>query len=209
MEEMNQLKVAIARCLDTMFGGLLPDGQPSGTALAAALTLELAPADATSRVLYGAPKMAANKIVKDLLAAHTIAFEPREWIVDFVVMDRRSSTLHIPLVACESEMHSDHGTGYGFETCEYGGKKCLENGYVWDFCKLLHFPAPRLLFTARLPDSKMLALENSLRECAREYCDLWSARCLNAVLFPSGKTRRRLVRIGQASTDGTLCFENL
>jgi hypothetical protein len=27
------------------------------------------------------------------------------------------------------------------------GREYPENGYAWHFCKLLHFPAPRLLFT--------------------------------------------------------------
>jgi hypothetical protein len=199
---MNALRKTVSHWLDTMFVGLLPDDQPSGTALAAALTLSFTPGNSKSCILYGAPKTAKTR---DLLAAHGIKFEPREWIVDFVVLDCRTATCRMPVVACESEMHTNHGAGYSFGFCgEYP-----ESGYAWDFCKLLHFPAPRLLFAARLSASRIATLEQSLRQCAMEYRRLWAKRRLSVVLFPSGQTQRSLVRIGEASTHSELRFEDL
>ncbi len=106
LEAMEEVSVLVLQV-----GQHLPYHQLSGTALAAALTLALTPSEAWSPVLYGTPKTATTK---DLLTTHGLAFEPKEWLVDFVVMDRRSATWRVPLVACGSEMHANHGTGYGF-----------------------------------------------------------------------------------------------
>jgi hypothetical protein len=82
LEAMEEVSVLVLQV-----GQHLPYDQLSGTALAAALTLALTPSEAWSPVLYGTPKTATTK---DLLTTHGLAFEPKEWLVDFVVMDRRS-----------------------------------------------------------------------------------------------------------------------
>ena len=100
-------------------------------------------------------------------------------------------------------MHANHGVGYSFEIWDDGYPK---DGYVWDFCNLLHFSAPHLLFAARLPDSRIGNLEASLKRCAQEYRELWLGRQVSVVLLPSGTKRRSRVRLGRAVSGDDLCF---
>ncbi len=202
-KSMDEFQGAVAGWLDRMFEGNLPYDQPSATAFAGALTFSLATSNADSPVLYCAPKTAATR---ELLATHEVPFTAREWLVDFVVVDKESATKRIPLVACESEMHANHGVGYSFDIWDDGYPK---DGYVWDFCKLLHFPAPHLLFAARLPVSRFEELEASLRRCAQEYRELWLTRRVSVVLLPSGTKRRSRVRLGRAVNGGELCFDGM
>src|SRR5439155_3083478 len=100
----------------------------------------------------------------------------REVLVDFVVGRQESATKVVALVGCESEMHSNHGVDYSLDG---------ENGYTFDFWKLLMFQAPLLVFAARVNTVWLDDLEESLRLCARDYRDYWSRRRLHVVLLPS------------------------
>lgn len=206
---MNDISAAIINWLDRMFDGCLPGGndQPSATAFAGALTFSLAPSTTCTPILYCAPH---SPLTKHLLADHLISFVSQEWLVDFVVVEQESATKRLPLIACESEMHPSHGVGYSFDIVRDGGGNVYpKDGYVWDFCKLLHFPAPHLLFAAQLPDVYMGRLEDSLRACAREYRSFWENRRLTIVLLPSATRRRSRIRLGAGNAAGELHFENL
>jgi hypothetical protein len=74
---------------------------------------------------------------------------------------------------------------------------------------LLHFPAPHLLFAARLPDSRICDLEANLGCCAQEYRELWLTRQVSIVLLPRGRKRRSRVRLGCAVNGGDLCVEGM
>jgi hypothetical protein len=190
-----------------MFGERLPNAkdQSSGTAFAAALTLSLIPKNAHTPVLYGTPRETARRI----LEKHGIVIKPEERFVDFLVEDEASETRPGYLVACESEMYADHGCGTSFECEWYGGKWCRSNGYAWDFCKLLHFPAPYLLFVARTSESKFARLEASLSQRAKEYRDLWDKRRLAVILLPTARQGRHGIRLGEGQADGAILFSRV
>ena len=67
------------------------------------------------------------------------AIDREEVLVDFTVLDWKSQD-HIVLTA-ESEMHAAHGVGYHI---------CGNNGYAWDFYKLLLVPSPIRLYFAQV-----------------------------------------------------------
>jgi hypothetical protein len=120
--------------------------------------------------------------------------------VDFVAGDLRAPADLRMLVGCESEMCDDHGTGYSLDD---------ENGYTKDFRQLLRFPAPTILFVARVRTERLSSLEPSLASCAKEFHSEWVPKRLFMVLLPSASTRRDLVRIGIGEPDGSLGFERL
>ena len=113
-----------------------------------------------------------------------IPYVHEEVIVDFTVAEPESGTKRFYLVACESEMFDGHGTNYSLDR--------KQHGYTYDFWKLLLFPAPILLFAARVAPSRTLKtieerldnLENSLIACAGDYHRYWLGRRLYAVLLP-------------------------
>ena len=106
----------------------------------------------------------------------------------------------VPLVGCESEMHSNHGVGYSLDG---------DNGYTFDFWKLLMFQAPLLVFAARVNTARLDDLQESLRSCARDYRDYWSARRLCVVLLPSASRNHGEVRLGIGTADGGIDFARL
>ena len=140
-----------------------------------------------------------------LIAKHSVTVMKIEWMVDFLVVDQESATKRIPLIACESEMHPNHGCGYSFDPYDKD-PKYHKDDYVWDFCKLLHFNAPYLLFIARLSDRNFVTLEESLNQCAREYRELWQNSRLRIVLLPTAIRRRRQIQPGEGKPDGKIAF---
>jgi hypothetical protein len=101
------------------------------------------------------------------------------------------------LVGCESEMHENHGTGYSLDD---------ENGYTKDFRQLLRFPAPTLLFAARVRTDRLTGLEASFAACGGDFRDEWTSKQLLLVLIPSASRRLDLVRLGVGEPDGSLRF---
>ena len=120
--------------------------------------------------------------------------------VDFVVARQESETKVIPLVGCESEMHSNHGVGYSLDG---------DNGYTFDFWKLLLFQAPLLVFAARVNTVWLDELEDSLPRCAKDYQDCWSGRRLCVVLLTSASLKHSEVRLGIGTADGGIEFARL
>jgi hypothetical protein len=194
---MNALRNAVREVSRKMFGGELPRCQNEGTALGMALAWELRPATAEELVLYGKPR---KDQAKDLVAGQSIEYVNKEVLVDFVVARQESETKLVPLLGCESEMHSNHGVGYSLDG---------ENGYTFDFWKLLMFQAPLLVFAARVNTAWLDNLEESLRLCASDYRDYWSGRRLCVVLLPSASRKRGEVRLGIGAADGQIEFERL
>ncbi len=194
---MNTLRNAVREVSRKMFGGKLPRSQNEGTAFGMALAWELRPAMAEELVLYGKPR---KDEAKDLIAGQGVGFVDKEVLVDFVVARQESETKLVPLVGCESEMHSNHGVGYSLDG---------ENGYAFDFWKVLMFQAPLLVFAARVNTVWLDDLEESLRLCARDYCDYWSRRRLCVVLLPSASRKRSEVRLGIGTAAGEIEFERL
>jgi hypothetical protein len=205
---MRDVAQALTHWLDTMFGGTLPDNkdQPSGTALAVATTFSLGQSIAPSSVLYCAPK---RETTIKLLEQHGIPFQREERFVDFLIEQTGAANKHAYVVACESEMCTGHGCGSDLGLEPYYAGVCRSNGYAWDFCKLLHFPAPHLLFFARLKDSDFPKLETSLNTCAKDYRQFWHQRRLSVVLLPAAKARRTSIRLGAAQPNGAITFESL
>jgi hypothetical protein len=194
---MNTLRNAVREVSRKMFGGKLPRSQNEGTAFGMALAWELRPATAEELVLYGKPR---KDEAKDLVAGQGIKYVNKEVLVDFVVARQESATKVVPLVGCESEMHSNHGVGYSLDG---------NNGYTFDLWKLLMFQAPLLVFAARVNTVWLDDLEESLRLCAREYRDYWSPRRLCVVLLPSASRKRSEVRLGIGTAEGEIEFERL
>lgn len=194
---MNELRNAVREVSRKMFGGKLPRSQNEGTAFGMALAWELRPASPAELVLYGKPR---KDEARELVAGQGIGYVNREVLVDFVVARQVSETKLIPLVGCESEMHANHGVGYSLDG---------DNGYTFDFWKLLMFQAPLLVFAARVNTVWLDDLEDSLRLCARDYDDFWSGRRLCVVLLPSASRRRGGVRLGIGAADGYIEFERL
>jgi hypothetical protein len=190
---VEQFRETILSVLCGLFGGQLPptNSQPHATAFAAVLAYQIgSPSAANQPVLIGAPH--SKEKTPKILAKCSIPYEHREWIVDFYVADRRSTTVELPLLACESEVHKAHGVDYDFSFNSKGPR----NGFVWDFRKLLHFRAPKLLFVARVskgdPDySRLSTLKCTLRQCAQDYSSVWSSHAeLYVVLLPGGQTEQ-------------------
>jgi hypothetical protein len=192
---MNDLRDAVCATLDERFSQELPWDQNTGTAFAVDLTLRLVP-PVTNPVLYGRPRAGSKKLIEEW--GHK--YVPGEMFVDFVAGDLLSSADLRMLVGCESEMHVNHGTGYSLDN---------ENGYTKDFRQLLRFPAPTLLFAARVRTKQLSGLEPSLGSCARDFHDEWSPKRLLMVLLPSAYKRRDLARLGIGEPDGSLRFEPL
>lgn len=192
---MNELRKAVREVSRKMFGGGLPRSQNEGTAFGMALAWELRPPTPDDLVLFGKPR---KDEAKELLAGHGIGYVNREVLVDFVVARQESETKLVPLVGCESEMHSHHGVGYSLDG---------DNGYTFDFWKLLMFQAPHLVFAARVNTAWLDGLEESLVLCAGEYRDYWSGRSLRVVLLPSASRKLSEVRLGLGTADGGIEFE--
>jgi hypothetical protein len=197
----------LKNALNEVTPGRLPWDQPEATALAMSLTWKtaLAVRRATSRtvdgvVLHGAPK---TEKTKSILERCGITYLHTEFMVDFCAFESTSPTVLKPIVACESEAHSDHGCSYTLDA--------WNSGYVWDFRKLLHFKSPRLLYVARTNKCHMQfpVLEQTLRACAADYAATWDDAQLSVVLLPSGSTQLSLVRIGFAAHGDELRFCDL
>ncbi len=194
-EWLTYLRQAVWETLGERFRNLLPWDQNTGNAFALDLTVRLAPR-ATNPVLYGRPRPGSKKHVE----GWGIRYVPGEMFVDFVAGDLRTPVdLHM-LIGCESEMHPDHGTGASPDA---------NNGYALDFRQLLRFPAPVLLFAARVREKWLSRLENSLISLAERLRDDWSAKRLLVVLLPAGYTQRGLVRLGLGKPGESLRFEPL
>lgn len=148
-------------------------------------------------VLYG--KLRTDK-AKNLVATQGIRYENKEILVDFVVARQESVTKMVPIVGCESEMYSKHGVGYSLDG---------DNGYTFDFWKLLMFQAPILVFAARVNTARLNALEKSLTRCASDYREYWSLRRLYVVLLPSVSRKHSEVQLGIGTADGAIAFERL
>jgi hypothetical protein len=194
---MNQIRNAVREVSRKMFGGKLPRSQNEGTAFGMALAWELRPAAPEALVLYGKPR---RDEARELVAGQSIGYVSKEVLVDFVVARQESETKMVPLVGCESEMHSNHGVGYSLDG---------ENGYTFDFWKLLMFQAPLLVFAARVNTAWLDDLEASLRLCATDYRDYWAGRRLCVVLLPSASRRLGQVRLGVGTSEGGIEFERL
>lgn len=192
---MKLLRHAVGTTLHDRFSDELPWDQNTGTAFAVDLTARLTPV-AASPILYGRPRAGAKKLIEEW--GHT--YIPGEMFVDFVTGDLPAPADLRILVGCESEMCDDHGTGYSLDD---------ENGYAKDFRQLLRFPAPTLLFAARVRTERLSRLEPSLTSCAKDFHSEWSPKRLLIVLLPSASTRRDLVRLGIGKPDGWLHFEQL
>jgi hypothetical protein len=195
--KMERIINAVRAVSRKMFGGKLPRSQNQGTAFGMALAWELRPESADGLVLYGKPR---KDEAKELVASCAIEYINKEVLVDFVVGRQESETKIVPLVGCESEMHSNHGVGYTLDG---------ENGYTFDFWKVLMFQSPLLVFAARVNTSLLDDLEESLRVCAHEYRDYWSSRLLYVVLLPSASRKLGEVRLGVGKSDGEIQFERL
>jgi hypothetical protein len=194
---MDHLRNAVRAVSRKILDSKLPRTQNQGTAFGMALAWELRPEAAEGLVLYGKP---GKDEAKDLIASQGIEYVNKEVLVDFVVARQESQTKMVPLVGCESEMYVDHGVGYSLDP---------ENGYTFDFWKLLLFPAPFLIFAARVNTAWLDDLEESLRLCAQDYRDYWSARRLYVALLPSTSRKVSEVRLGMGRRDGELIFERL
>ncbi|AMV24213.1 hypothetical protein VT84_07435 [Gemmata sp. SH-PL17] len=189
---VEQLRKTVNATLDARFGGGLPWNQNTGTAFAIDLAARLAP-EVANPVLYGRPRAGARA----LIAEWGLSFVPGEMFVDFVLGDLRSPTALRVLVGCESEMHENHGTGYSLDD---------ENGYTKDFRQLLRFPAPTLLFAARVRTERLPGLEVSLAACAKDFYEEWSTKRVLLVLIPSASRRLDLVRLGIGEIEGAVRF---
>ena len=194
---MNDLRQAVRGVMRDMCYGGLPWNQKAGTAFGMALTWRLRPQPAQNPVLYGRPTKEESKT---LVAGLGIEYVPHEMSVDFVVAEQETPTRRLPLVGCESEMHSNHGVGYSLDGA---------NGYTFDFAKVLLFPAPTLLFAARVSTYRLGDLEESLRACAHDYRQFWAGRRLLLVLLPSATKKLEEVRLGAGRENGELAFERL
>jgi len=211
MPPIDQLRQSINTILDQRCPGKLPDAnQPVTTCFSMNLAWELGKKSANDPLLTGAPH---SPKTKDLAKEWGIDYVPREFLVDFCVLEQASSTRHVPLLGCESEAHKGHGVEYTFEVNPDTNNPV--NGYVWDFRKLLHFRAPKLLFVARLrnargdaPGTRMDRLIETLRACAKEYADVWRGSLLYIVLLPPGNRKSDRILIGYGA-GGSLHFEPL
>lgn len=183
-------------------GGGLPPGQVEGTAFSLDLVWNIRPASAA--VLYGSPDKGAIAMVGGRVPR---LIRPA-FLVDFTVAERVDGRRLVPLVACESEMYDRHGTGYSLDW--------HNNGYCFDFVKLLHSRAPVRLFTARaaggygLTETQRLdRLAGALDDCARDHHDYWSGCPLYVVLLPESPGRLHEVRLGIGRPDGGIDFARL
>ena len=205
---MDELRSAVRRVLNRAFAGSLPDNQPQVTAFSMLLALEFGGRfTSTSPVLVGAPK---KEKTKQIIQSQDMRYEHMERMVDFLLVDRQSETLDLPVLTCESEACGDHSPYYGFSLApNWKGKLEPANGYVWDFRKMLHFRAPHLLFVGRAVKNRHDKLKETLVQCAREYRTVWTGSHLHVVLLPCGRTERRRVQLGKAFGDQELTFKPL
>jgi hypothetical protein len=145
-------------------------------------------------VLYGSPK---KKETRDALSRWGVDYKPGEFLSDYTLGHNRGTIFEL-LIACESEVHPSHGVGSTYQTHPTGEPR---NGYIWDLRKLLHCPAPNLLFVAWLSDRKFALLRESIEHAARDYFRVWRDKALGIVLVPTASTRRGQTLIG-LSRDG-------
>lgn len=202
---MQLLRTSLHRRLEGMFGGGLPAAsyQPHGTALAMAVAGDIASVGG-ARVLVAAPH---DEATGELLGLHGLAYEHREWLADITVWDRSTRT-EFPVLACESEVAPSHGVGYDFGTA---GRN---NGYVWDFRKLLFVAAPSLLFVARVNKergdgtfARLTRLKETIAACASDYATVWQGRALRVILLPNGANEVDWTILGASDGDGPLGWQ--
>lgn len=189
--------------------------QPVATYLAIRLVKDLATRLYPKKNIgvYSSPHSSKTKELLKEKKKQVSWWEFCEWMVDILAFESVSATKELPLVACESEVFCAHGTGYSFDI-EPTTRKPI-NGYVWDFCKLLHFNSPELLFVARVNRNEKAStdvherldqLQQTLADCAEEYKDLWYDRRIWVVLLPSSQESSQ-IRIGAAEAGSPLRFE--
>jgi hypothetical protein len=154
---MQDLREIVCATLHDRFNLSLPWDQNTGTAFAVDLTTRLAPRPANP-VFYGRPRSGSRTLIEEW----GLSYIPGEMFVDFVLSDLRTPADLRIIIGCESEMHDNHGTGYTLDD---------ENGYTKDFRQLLRFPAPMLLFAARVRTERLNELEPSLISCAKDFHD--------------------------------------
>jgi hypothetical protein len=193
------------------------NGQPQATALSVLLMCELAHKMGCGQreklILTGSPHSKDTKsCVEPFAAKYNIDWVDREFIIDFFLERRGYELILEPLVACESEVHGGHGVDYNFnfDFKSSRHRKDPVNGYVWDFRKLLLFPAPNLMFIARVNrfDKQMSKLQETLKACAHDYKHFWCGRKLLIVLLPTAKRQKEHACVG-IGLDGELGFRSL
>lgn len=208
---MDKLRQAVkASMVDLFEKERLPKDQPETTAFGMMLTAKLGLPEATHQpIIYGSPHSSSTR---ELLLRRGLQFEPRERMVDFVLVDRETKTFERPLLACETEAYTGWKTDYTFEFEVKNWKKKERwpiNGYVWDFWKLLHFKCPSQLLVARCPKGQMERLKVTLSSCASEYQGAWADALLEIVLLPAGGSEKNYVLLGMGRNGGTIRFEPL
>ena len=195
--------------LKQLFDGSLPETgeQPQATALAMALTLDLARIGGSEPTLVGAPH---SPKTKHMLDDAGLRYEHREHMVDFVAVSRLRANIDLPVVACESEVNPTHGVGYAFDLSPWNRRPM--NGYVWDFRKLLHFRAPRLVFVARVnkgrndQEDRIATLEQTLADCAADHATVWGGSRLDVLLLPNGQRETSLARVQEFPSRSSSCL---
>ena len=202
-EHFVKLKDAVQKWLTKLFDGSLPHNQPEGTAFAMAVTWEMRPTDGERLRLFGSPnkvKESPSQLrIQNILKSNGVKLEWKQWMVDFLVADLQSKTNSLPKVACESEMYGNFNVEYVIDA---------DHGHVFDFCKLLHFCSPHLLFIGRVTHKRLVKLQESLQLCAREYHELWAGRTLSVILLPTSQ-KIDMVHVGVGKRNGAIEFRSL
>ncbi len=132
-----------------------------------------------------------------------------EWMVDITCVEPESKKKETPILAVESEACVNHDTKYTF----------AQTGYAWDFCKLVHFNCPRLLFVAavnrsqsdrRSPSHRRLdELGESLEACRADYAGVLDNRSVGLILLPSTSRDAAFGRVGVSNGGRPFVFESL
>lgn len=199
---MAEFRTCVINCMRALFphnneiGFSLPAAgdQNGGSALSLALTYDLGiPGERhASRVIRGAPKMIQQlkKLHPETAISVESVYQTRQLLFDLTVTDGWKL-----LLACESEVHAQHGAGHGLDA--------EEDGYAWDFRKLLLAPAEKLLFVARVsksgqgkPPRSIAGLKTSLEKCLSEM-PIPAGRSLYVLILPGGQTQVKDAEIGR------------
>jgi hypothetical protein len=105
----------------------------------------------------------------------------------FVERQESKNVRDRPLLAAEIEAAPDHVIGLD----------ATDRGYLWDFYKLVHVRAPKLLFVACTTKSRLEELSNAIVIAARATRSIRNPDDeLAVILLPAGATEAQHVRMG-------------
>ena len=199
----NSLKMA----MELLFGGdlALMQTRAARTAYSAAVCYYLCGMNIEHNMdlqLWGSPH---HKDTVALLNNVGIKHIHYEFLNDFVVFERKSEEILLPILACESELHPTQEV-----------TNSTNSGYTWDFLKLLYTQFQQKLFIAcvgenriKTTPSRLDTLKSTLSICAKDHAAVWSNSRISIVLYPNVIKSMSDIVIGISDDHGNIVWHNV